>query len=81
VESSSSWRKTSHSESGNCVEVGGYRVSSRSGGNGQCVEVGSPAEFFIAIRDTKEAGDRNRATVRVPAWSWREFTAGIKMGR
>jgi Domain of unknown function (DUF397) len=77
---SASWRKSSRSVgNGACVEVGGeYRKSSRSTGALECVEVGAASETVVGVRDTKAAGDRNRVTLQVPAWSWRQFTESIK---
>jgi hypothetical protein len=66
------WRKSTRSESGNCVEVGQPRKSTHSVNNGQCVEVGHAAGAVIAVRDTT---DRAGGTLMVPAAAWAEFTA------
>jgi len=59
----------------------GYRKASGSINNGNCVEVGAASEAVVGVRDTKAAGDRNRVTLQVPAWSWRQFTDGVKKER
>ena len=68
------WRKSSRSAAnGNCVEVGAWRTSSRSG-HVDCVEVGhGPA--VVGIRDSQDP-DGAVLTFRGEAWS--RFTAGLK---
>ena len=59
-------------------EVTGWRVSSCTGSQGNCVEVGTaPVDrvgVTIAVRDTK---DRAGAVLRVSAEAWRRFIAGL----
>jgi hypothetical protein len=45
------WRKSSYSESGNCVEAA-FRKSSRSAYNGNCTEVALGAT--VQVRDSKD---------------------------
>jgi Domain of unknown function (DUF397) len=51
-----------------------WRVSSYSGSQGECVEVGR-AERAVVVRDTK---DRAGAVLRVSAETWRAFAASIR---
>jgi hypothetical protein len=85
VTESPGWRKPARSAcNGNRVEIGAFRKSSFSGSTSDCVEVGRDLEAtmleatMIGVRDTKAAGDRNRVTLQVPAWSWRQFTESVK---
>lgn len=77
------WRKSSRSgnTSGNCVEVGAWRKSSRSGsgGNaGNCVEAGQLTDGTgIAVRDTKH---RTGATFTFTPDTWSGFVANLKTG-
>jgi hypothetical protein len=50
-----SWRTSSHSASGDCVEVASWRTSSYSRHLGECVEVGQDRQV-IAVRDSKNPG-------------------------
>lgn len=54
-----------------------WRTSTRTQGQGQCVEVGFGADE-IGIRDTK---NRRAAHLTVCRGKWREFVAGIKSDR
>jgi hypothetical protein len=57
------------------VEVGTWRKSTYSGGNGgDCVEVGG-TESAVVVRDTK---DRAGAALTFGPDAWRRFAATIK---
>ena len=61
-------------------EVTGWRVSSYTGTQGNCVEVGlvprpATAGAGIAVRDTKA---RDGAVLRVSAETWRRFTSTLR---
>lgn len=51
-----------------------WRTSSKSGGNGNCVEVRFTGEL-IEVRDTK---DRNGGQLSFTPEEWRAFTSGVK---
>ena len=53
-----------------------WRKSTRSSGNGNCVEFADLGES-IAVRDTK---DRGGPVLLFTAASWRTFVAGMKRG-
>jgi hypothetical protein len=55
----------------------GWRVSSHSKANGNCVEV-LPGREEVCVRDTK---DRAGPVSRFPAAAWARFTAAVKAGR
>ncbi|MBO4210663.1 DUF397 domain-containing protein [Micromonospora echinofusca] len=52
---------------------GAWRTSSRSSGNGNCVEVAA-GSTAVAVRDSK---DRGGPVLAFPAASWRSFLAGL----
>jgi Domain of unknown function (DUF397) len=55
--------------------VSGWRVASYTGGQGNCVEVGTCATA-VAVRDTK---DREGGPVlRFPPSAWQAFTGHLK---
>jgi hypothetical protein len=54
-----------------------WRTSSRSGGNGACVEV-ADVDHGIAVRDSKDSG--GPVLLFTPA-EWEAFTAGVKDGQ
>lgn len=54
----------------------GWRTSSRSQGNGQCVEVGLGRER-VAVRDTK---NRAQGHFTVASEQWFEFVTRVKRG-
>jgi hypothetical protein len=51
-----------------------WRTSSYSGGQGNCVEVGSGRDVIV-VRDTK---DRQGSALQVSAEAWRRFAARVK---
>ncbi|MFI7078351.1 DUF397 domain-containing protein [Micromonospora sp. NPDC049903] len=54
-----------------------WRTSSRSGGNGECVEVAGFADA-VGVRDSK---DRQGAELAFDATSWTRFVAATRAGR
>jgi hypothetical protein len=60
-------------------EVTAWRVSTYTGGQGNCVEVGAVAAdsrgAAVAVRDTK---DRTGAVLRVSAETWGRFTTALR---
>lgn len=53
-----------------------WRKSTRSSGNGNCVEFADLGDL-VAVRDTK---DRGGPVLRFTAAGWRAFIAGTKRG-
>jgi hypothetical protein len=51
--------------------------SSRSSGNGACVEVAFVASGAVAMRDSK---DPRGPVLRFPAISWQRFVADVRAG-
>lgn len=51
--------------------------SSRSAGNGACVEVAFTAAGAVAMRDSK---DPRGPVLRFPAASWQRFVADVRIG-
>lgn len=56
------------------VDSAGWRASSYSGTNGNCIEVGGTVGA-VQVRDTK---DRDRAALSVPGEAWRSFIDSLK---
>jgi hypothetical protein len=54
-----------------------WRTSTRSQGNGQCVEVATNLPGTVAVRDSKH---RNGPTLAFTAEEWNAFTSGIRRG-
>ena len=78
--SSASWRKSSHSDSGQgeCVEVASvWRKSSRSdSGGGACIEV-ARADRLVAVRDSKNP---EGPVLAFTSAEWLGLVSGIKAG-
>lgn len=71
------WRESPDSTSGENEPDIGWRASSYSGSQGNCVEVGN-AQGTIAVRDTK---NRQDATLVFEAQTWSGFLTALKTGR
>jgi uncharacterized protein DUF397 len=71
------WRKSSYSESGNCVEAASWRKSTASSHNGQCVEAGH-GPGVVGVRDSQ---DRDGVRLELSPAAWAAFTVGLKSGR
>lgn len=56
------------------VDSAGWRTSSYSGTNGNCVEVGGTMSAVL-VRDTK---DRDGAALSIPRETWANFLASLK---
>ena len=56
------------------IDGAGWRTSSYTGTNGNCVEVGDTTHIVL-VRDTK---DRAGVVLRVPAGAWENFTAALR---
>jgi hypothetical protein len=59
------------------VRDGVWRTSSRSGGEGNCVEVAGSADL-IGVRDSK---DRTGPVLSFDAAAWTAFVAGARSAR
>jgi hypothetical protein len=55
--------------------ISGWRVATYTGGQGNCVEVGSAATL-IAVRDTKDRG--NGPVLRFDPYAWHAFMEHLK---
>jgi len=54
-----------------------WRKSTRSGGNGNCVEVADNLAGIVAVRDTK---DREGGTLIFTSAGWFAFVQAVKSG-
>ena len=75
------WRVSSYSCAGNgsCVEAGNWRTSTRSIGNGACVQIAAPLPDFgvgMLVRDSK-LGELS-PVLAFSITAWRSFTAQLK---
>ena len=70
------WVKSSHSESGNCVEVLAWIKSSYSGSNQNCVEVAGDGTRVL-VRDSKDPG--GPALIFTPD-EWTAFLSAVHGG-
>ena len=55
-----------------------WRTSSRSGGNGDCVEVARNLPGAVALRDSK---DRSGPVLVFTPDEWRAFMTGVRAGK
>jgi Domain of unknown function (DUF397) len=69
------WRKSSHSALGNCIEAATWRKASRSVHNGACVAAGTGAGV-VGVRDT-QLGEGSPVLEFSPV-TWRAFTGGLR---
>ncbi|BCL13355.1 DUF397 domain-containing protein [Micromonospora sagamiensis] len=54
-----------------------WRMSTRSGSSGNCVEVAAPPDL-VRVRDSK---DRTGSVLSFAPTQWADFISGIKAGR
>ena len=54
-----------------------WRVSSKCGGNGECVAVAKLPDGDIVVKDTKE---RDGHVLRFSVSEWRAFLVGVRAG-
>ena len=59
------------------MDAANWRTSSRSGGNGNCVEVADNLAAVVAVRDSKDPGG---PVLVFAAEGWRRFTVEVKGG-
>ena len=59
------------------MDAANWRTSSRSGGNGNCVEVADNLAAVVAVRDSK---DPSGPVLVFAAEEWRRFTIEVQGG-
>jgi hypothetical protein len=69
------WRKSTYSATGNCVEAGTWRKASYSVHNGGCVGAGT-GPGVVGVRDTQLGQDSPVLEVSPAAWA--RFTGSLK---
>jgi Domain of unknown function (DUF397) len=57
------------------LSLAAWRTSTRSGGNGNCVEVAANLPAVVAVRDSK---DRNGQVLIFGHADWKVFTAQLR---
>lgn len=70
------WRKSSYSASGHCVEVS-FHKSTFSNPNGNCVEVATPHQGAVLVRDSK---NQDGPVLAFTPDEWTAFLAGVRAG-
>ncbi|MFD9889482.1 DUF397 domain-containing protein [Amycolatopsis sp. NPDC059027] len=70
------WRKSSHSGSGNgdCIEVAWVKSSYSGTGNGNCVEIAALPDQ-IAVRDSKAPAS---GALTFPSTAWHSFLSSVR---